>query len=254
MNIKCMIFQYLLLSTTLCNANQLYDAINDEKVAEIEKILASKKINVNEQNEYGETVLHLLMGGKQDYIIAKMLINAGADVNLQNEDGNTPLHELILYEWTMDDEDEPELKNIYINIIKLYIESGANLNLCNNVDETPLLRALIYRSPIAAKLLLTFATKFNIDAKDDGKVRALDIAAMDNNIEIAEFLIKAGADINHCDNFDHATALHFAVLENSFDVAQLLIKSGANTTIKDISGCVAYNYCQTKKMQSLFLK
>lgn len=256
MNIKYILFQYLLISVTLCNANKLYDAVIDEDILEVQKILTSKTVNINEQNDQGYTILHFLTGltEENDYTIAKMLIDAGANPNIQDHWGNTPLHQLIFFENLFIDEDEPELENTYKDLINLYIQSMKDINIINKAEETPLLRALIHKRHVAAKLLLSSSTNIDVNAQDDGMVTALDIAAMDNAVEIAKLLIDRGAHINNCDNHDHATALHYAILSDAFEVAQLLITSGANVTIRDKFGFQPYSYCKTKKMRDLFIK
>lgn len=255
MNIRYIMLQYLLISATICNTSPLRDAVSNENILEIQKILTSKTVNVNEQDEYGYTLLHLLIySGEQDYIITEILINAGANPNIQDCWGNTPLHELINSEDLFIDKDEPELEDIYKDFIKLYIQSGANLNLCNNAQETPLLKALIHECYIASKLLLDHSDSFDVNAKNDLNLTSLHIAAFDNALEIAKLLIHAGAHINNCDNQDHATPLHFAIIGDAFEVAQLLIESGADKNIRDRFGLTAFNHCKTKEMRNLFTK
>ena len=233
---------------------ELLKAVYAENTELIQRLLYDGA-NVNEQNDLGYTLLHYLPGGEdKDDIIANLLIKAGAQLNIQDQWGNSPLHELIFCEGNYDHEDEPELINVYKNLINLYIESGADLKLRNRDLETPLLRAMVHRSYIAAKILLTSSQDVDVNAKDDGELTALHMAAIDNTLDITKLLIENGAHIDHCDNYNHITPLHSAVCENSFEVAELLIKSGANTTIQDKLGFTASNYCKTKKIQSLFLK
>mmetsp|Transcript_26130 Transcript_26130/g.33884 ORF Transcript_26130/g.33884 Transcript_26130/m.33884 type:complete len:846 (+) Transcript_26130:179-2716(+) len=60
----------------------------------VNKFISCGSVNVNRQNHYGFTPLHLAALGKHYYVV-QPLLQAGADVNIQDNDGNTPLHMAI---------------------------------------------------------------------------------------------------------------------------------------------------------------
>jgi len=61
---------------------------------------------------------------------------------------------------------------------------------------------------------------------------ALIIAAGNNNIQAAQFLLDHGADVNY-KNVHQYTALHFAAFRGSLEVVQALLAAGAFPNIKD---------------------
>ena len=60
-------------------------------------------------------------------------------------------------------------------------------------------------------------------------------ATLHKNIEILNWLIEKGANVNHQDRNGYC-ALHFAAQERFADVALILLKNGAITELRDIYG------------------
>ncbi|MDY5050992.1 MAG: ankyrin repeat domain-containing protein [Candidatus Mucispirillum faecigallinarum] len=77
------------------------------------------KIDINHQDNNGDTVLHI---NPERYWLYKDL---NPDVNIQNNNGDTPLHILVRNSENAD-------------IVKSYIEGGANINIKNKKNETAL--------------------------------------------------------------------------------------------------------------------
>ena len=95
----------------------------------------NEKLNVNSQNYYKETALHLAINTRDAVImhskkkwpfnrctdrytkIIKFLLNMGADVNLQNYDGDTRLHLAARYEMEY--------------IVKVLLHYNADVNITN---------------------------------------------------------------------------------------------------------------------------
>jgi len=70
----------------------------------------------------------------------------------------------------------------------------------------------------------------------DGYLRTALISATScNNIELLQWLIDNGANVNHQDRNGYS-ALHFAGQEKCLECAQLLINKGANLELADIHG------------------
>ena len=117
----------------------------------------NEKLNVNLQNYYKETALHLVINTRNAVIMhskkkwpfnrctdlytktVKFLLNKGADTNLQNFDGDTPLHLAARYEMEY--------------IVKLLLHYNADVNITNEKSETALNSARNNRYPHVKDLL-----------------------------------------------------------------------------------------------------
>ena len=99
--------------------------------------------NINIQNFYGESFLHLVKTPEQ----TKLLINAGANINLQNYYNDTPLHLVKTPEQT-----------------KILLEAGANPNLRNRNGQTPL-HCANFKSVEQIKLLIEAGADLTIKNK-----------------------------------------------------------------------------------------
>ena len=74
-----------------------------------------------------------------------------------------------------------------------------------------------------------------IDAKDSNGFRALQWAALNNRVQIAEYLLDRGAEVNACDD-EKQTALHWAAVRGALPVAELLLRRRAKMHAQDCRG------------------
>lgn len=84
----------------------------------------------------------------------------------------------------------------------------------------------------------------------------LQMAALKDNFEIAEYLVKRGADINHLHS-KNDTCLHFAALSNGVEIGELLLDNGADISIADDDGFQAIHYAAqsgSKKFAKMLVK
>ena len=226
------------------------DAVHEAAFKEcydIVKLLIDNGADVNTQNEDGTSPLHVsAMKGYHD--TAKLLIENGADVNIKDNDDWTPLR------WAV-------CENKY-DIVKLLIEFGADPFITDNDGKTPLdicqnddIRSLLekymeeYHS-IQEKIkrnepsifdidLLDFAYynnlievkkcvysgKFDINVQDDKGYTPLMYAITNHNLQMVEFLVEQGADIN-LNNNEGDSPLKIAY-KFSRDIAEYLFEKGA---------------------------
>ena len=83
---------------------------------------------------------------------------------------------------------------------------------------------------------------YSVDTRDPftRNFTPLMIAAREGEVEIAEFLVRNGADINAKTRDGH-TALMMAVYNRNLDIVKLLLKNGANVHVKSKQGHTAFS-------------
>eukprot|EP00826_Nyctotherus_ovalis_P056477 TRINITY_DN7632_c0_g1_i3.p1 TRINITY_DN7632_c0_g1~~TRINITY_DN7632_c0_g1_i3.p1 ORF type:complete len:217 (-),score=51.48 TRINITY_DN7632_c0_g1_i3:146-796(-) len=92
------------------------------------ELCLSEKIDVNTQDQYKNSPLHMACANGFEEIV-RILLKAGAKIDILNESKNTPLH------WAA--------YNGHTGIVKLLLENGANPNFKNEFDRTPLDEAIM---------------------------------------------------------------------------------------------------------------
>ena len=97
---------------------RLTQAVLDNKINEVKKLLRDKSVDINEQDiENNTPLMYACEEGKKD--IVKLLVEAGADLNIQNSYGETALRKV----------DSPDSESIAEDITRYLIEHGANPHL-----------------------------------------------------------------------------------------------------------------------------
>ena len=125
-------------------------------------------------------------------------------------------------------------------ICNLFIQGGINLN-CRDENGTPMLNIAVRNDNEAfVTKLIESGADINIVSEDRGYTPVMD-AVWRKNVEITEYLIKRGADLNTI-NKEGQTNLVLAVGSEAEKICELLAKNGADPDIKDQMGMSAYGY------------
>lgn len=135
--------------------------------------LMNKGININEINGYGDSPLMYAVL-RRNVKMTKELIAKGATVNTVNKDKLTPLYNAV-------QSDHKELVDILLN-------AKADVNL----GKTLLHKAVLNNSLDVLKKIVDHVS--DIDPVNEYGNTPLALAIRENNPEVAEFLIKKGAD------------------------------------------------------------
>ncbi|KAL1193987.1 putative protein S-acyltransferase 23 [Cardamine amara subsp. amara] len=96
----------------------------------------------------------------------------------------------------------------------------------------------------------------SLSLPDSNGFFALQWAALNNSLHVAQFIIEHGGDVNSVDNIKQ-TPLHWAAVKGSIDVADLLLQNGALIEVADIHGFravhVASQYGQTAFLNNIIV-
>lgn len=87
-------FLFLVFAIQIANAQdlveKLFDAVRSNDLVTVKKLVQQKKVNINEYDKNGESVLNTaVLNGNMKMI--EFLVKNGADVNLKNEKSVTPI-------------------------------------------------------------------------------------------------------------------------------------------------------------------
>ncbi|MEI0703121.1 ankyrin repeat domain-containing protein [Brachyspira intermedia] len=143
-------------------------------------------------------------------------------------------------------------------IAKMLIEKGANLNIKDKSGFTALIYSIMYNRTEISKILIEKKADVNIKAllNENGVyMKNVTPLILNENKEVAQSLINAGADVNIKFSFQHAeknikleniTPLIWFIFNDNTEIAQLLIESGADLNAKDKSEKTALDYAKEK--------
>ncbi|MBT3589260.1 MAG: hypothetical protein HOB68_04135 [Candidatus Marinimicrobia bacterium] len=172
-----------------------------------------------DENKFEQGILN------EDFDVIKEQIEAGINVNKKLSTGFLPINEIITPALGL----LVEITSPNIMIVKLLLQGGADLNKQSGLEgSTPLTQASFYGYLNIVKLLVDCGA--DINSSDKSNASALMYSTMcknDNKYEIAEYLLKKGADVNRKESTIGLNALGGAMRFNDTKMIQLLKKYGA---------------------------
>ena len=216
------------------------------------KTLVEEGADVNRSNDRHETVL-MKAAGSGHVNVVDVLLKAGADVNRPDDDGDTALIQASV--------------NGQVDCVKSLIKAGADVNAVNgsrfryqtalivaaNGGHYSCVEALIHagadvnkvdsrgKSSVmsAAENCYGHVVKYLLDkgacVNDHGNVKVLLKVAMHGSLEVINYIVQAGADINET-NDDSETTLFQVVKKNCSEAVECLVKAGADIYLADVEG------------------
>jgi ankyrin repeat protein len=151
-------------------------AISQDMWEAVEILLQSPKININTQDDLGDTPLHDAMRRTIPIDVAKLLLRHPAiQINLQNQNGETPLHLSV--------EQGPE-----VSVSLLLHHPDIQVNVVDEFGKTPLHLAIEANQPQIINHLLSHSDT-DVNYCDRRGWTALTRAVLDGNTELVQMLL-----------------------------------------------------------------
>jgi ankyrin repeat protein len=217
---KLIIFLLLILSSISYSQDfdKLANAVVNKDLNMLDSLLnAGIDINVTEEDR-GATVLLIACSFKDYENVVSILISRGADVNFKGKDGRTPLM------WAAGNSLETS---------KILLDNGADIKAKGDDGMNAFIQSAfgILSKKVDTKvmdLLIENGADVNsaLSGKDAAGWTALLFASVNGNIELADYLISQGANVNHTSN-EGSTALSLARQEKYETLVSLLKEHGA---------------------------
>uniref|UniRef100_A0A803TFS8 Ankyrin repeat and KH domain containing 1 n=1 Tax=Anolis carolinensis TaxID=28377 RepID=A0A803TFS8_ANOCA len=193
---------------------------------EVARVLLEYGAGINtHSNEFKESALTLACyKGMDGHVeVARLLLDSGAQVNMPADSFESPLTLAAC--------------GGHVELAALLIERGANLEEVNDEGYTPLMEAA--REGHEEMVALLLAQGANINAQtEETQETALTLACCGGFSEVADFLIKAGADIE----LGCSTPLMEAAQEGHLELVKYLLAAGANVHATTATGDTALTY------------
>ncbi|KAK9828865.1 hypothetical protein WJX72_002461 [[Myrmecia] bisecta] len=180
-------------------------------------LLDEAHVDVNAQDEAGETPLSLAAGAGQLPTVM-MLLDHNADVSRCAPGGAAPIHRAATSGST--------------EVLEALLAAGADVE-APSTPGTPLLWAAGSGKSDCVKALL--AAGADPHATGDANVGTVLMATATGSTDVVNALLAAGANPNHAAN-GGVTALHAAAESSQPDMIKLLLEAGANADVEDEGG------------------
>lgn len=219
----------------------LIDAIKKKDVRKIWGLLQSG-VNVNEEDEKGETALfHAARWGRGD--VVEWLLDAGADVNHKDKTGKTAIE----YARNSDVADVLDVNGYLYGAlmghnyakVKTAIQRGANVNATRSyVGDTFLHDSIVFPNLGVPYIQVFLEAGADPNKANNEGVTPLLLAVQKRSWAVAEALLKVpGIDVNKADKSGN-TPLLFASMNPG--LVGLLMDAGADPTIRGGAGFSPY--------------
>uniref|UniRef100_A0A0K6S7Z1 Uncharacterized protein n=1 Tax=Chromera velia CCMP2878 TaxID=1169474 RepID=A0A0K6S7Z1_9ALVE len=189
----------------------------DMRRTDVAEFFLSKGVDVNARDR--KSLTPLMVASDKGFVeIVELLLNRRADLHAKTPDGRTAFMLAVSSRRT--------------EVVSLLIARGANIHEMDKMRRTALYLAIEANQAEIVKILIDNGADVNAPSGFASSAPPLVHAATKGMAGAAEFLVKAGADINATDR-DHRTALMLAVWYRHVDVVEALISLGARADLRD---------------------
>jgi len=251
------------------NENAFFLATKSENRELIAEFLEDCKVNLNHQNNQGDTVLLMLvLNGIRNSDLVKLYLEKGANPDLENKAGKSVIEiliDIILYsenktpldmEYEILLNEDGEYANVLENILR---HSVVDINKLNSKGEPLFFDSILNFNFKLFKLLRTKNINLNQKDKEGNNIIFKLMEYNEKNLikdkklylNTIKSLINAGVDINAKNN-EGLSALHIAVGEKCEYTIRLLLEMRADCLITDKQGRSIIHTCIWKNTTKYF--
>ncbi|XP_056110771.1 tankyrase, TRF1-interacting ankyrin-related ADP-ribose polymerase b isoform X3 [Rhinichthys klamathensis goyatoka] len=223
---------------------------------EVAELLVRHGASVNVADLWKFTPLHEA-AAKGKYEICKLLLKHGADPSKKNRDGNMALD--MVKDGDTDIQDllrgdaallDAAKKGCLARVQKLCSPENINCRDTQGRNSTPLHLAAGYNNLEVAEYLLEHGA--DVNAQDKGGLIPLHNAASYGHVDIAALLIKFNTCVNATDKWAF-TPLHEAAQKGRTQLCALLLAHGADPTMKNQEGQTALDLATADDIRALLM-
>jgi ankyrin repeat protein len=225
----------------ILNLTPLWYAVKSMKI-DIVKLLLKNGADINVKSTAGATTLNYYCSNEKHYNILKCLIENGADVNTVDNFGTSPLLRAA---------SGAALKNI-----DLLLDSGAIIDTAY----TKVIQALNLAAACGSKRLLDFSIKSlgarKIKSSEEEKI-LMRKALFGGSLEIVKLLREMDIPLSLEPNIRGITSLHTSAAMNNLELFEYLVNNGADINLRTKSGKSAFNLAEengNKEISELIIK
>lgn len=202
--------------------------------SEIVKELLARGADVNVKDNQALIALHYAVSLSYDLDITKTILDKTKDINSKDCKGATALYGAII----VNDIDK----------VNLLLEKEADINIPHNVGLYPWHIASLKGSKEVMQLLKSKMSNIDFKTADSEQYTALWLASQEGHVEIVEYLMDRGANINSIKQSDGTTVLQTAIVNNHLSVIKVLLEkytTDIDKTNKDGASPLYYSlgYC-----------
>jgi len=196
------------LTTRKAGNSDLIKAAKLGNVDEVRELLGNDGIDINTQDEDGNTPLHLAIQDKHQEVIKVLLKNQKANVGCFNKAGYAPIHSAV---YSND-----------VEIVDVLLKHEADVD---RRDKRNKMAPIILASRKGYKKIVeTLIDKSaTIEAEDIDGYTALHVSSLEGHDEVVRLLLEEGAKPDAKTN-TRSTALHLAASWNKVKVVQILLE------------------------------
>ncbi|WP_419198881.1 ankyrin repeat domain-containing protein [Wolbachia endosymbiont of Rhagoletis cingulata] len=248
----------------------LHVAVQHDGTLEVIEFILNRDLSgINDITNDGRTPLHLAIQGNKPNTV-ELLLRKGASIAVKDKNGKTSLDLAKKEDYTnivemieevqsaLDEKLLTAVQNGDLDAVKDLTNQNANVNARDKYSWTPLHWAAFKDRLEVAEFLVKKGADINAEDKGPYGKKPIHVAAENDSKDIIEFFLSKGVGIDDTDKQVY-TPLHYAVLRRSLEVADLLInkKANVNSVIKGTDGKTLLHFIVEKGdigMVEIFLR